>query len=430
MPALVGAHECDGVPLLWRNRISLLGSLQRAQVTSRSTARGPGGSAWLEFPADQPRFAGSEQRLLLAGQRTNVIRNPRAEGAAAGTPGGQPTHWALLSTNAGGISRQIIGTGVEDGINYLAVRFFGTATSGGALFMSPEGSTTVAAAPGQSWTASAFLKLLAGSLSGLPSAALVMIERNASGTGVAESTVAVTPTGAALGSQRSAISRTLTEPTTAFNSLQYRFAVTNGATIDVTFAIGWPQLELGSFASTPILPMPGNPSASTRGGEVFVAATDGASLAANGPCTILWSGMLQQAAPAAHDQILFQIDDGTDAKRIWLRNPAGSTQLLAGRVSGGSAGDTAPLGNMAPGAALRVGLALDGAGRVSACLGGGTVQALSGAPTTGLALLRIGNSVAGATPMLGEVASVKVLPYAVPDAQLPARVAAMASGLD
>lgn len=419
MSAMVGALDSGGVPLVWRNRISALGSLQRAQVTSRATARGPTGAAWLEFAADQPRFNGAEQRLLMGGQRTNAVRNPRAEGAVPGTPGGQPTHWALLATNAGGISREIVGMGIEDGVDYLAVRFFGTATSNGSIFLGPEGSTTIAAAAGQSWTASAFLKLLAGSLNGLPSAALVMIERNAAGSGVAESTVALMPTGAALGSQRSTVSRTLTDPTTAFNSLQYRMTVTNGALIDVTFALGWPQLELGGFASTPILPAPGNPAASTRGGDFLMAATAGAQFAANGPCTILWSGFVHQSAPGAQDQVLFQIDNGTDAHRVWVRNPAGGAGVLAGRVASGAASDAASLGSLTPGAALRVGLTLD-AGRIAACLGDGPVQAVTGAPSTGLSMLRVASAVAGQAPMFGEVTGMKVLPYVVADAQLAA----------
>ena len=423
MSAMLGALESSSLPLVWRNRISALGGLQRAQVTSRSTARGPSGADWLEFAADQPRFTGAEQRLLMGGQRTNAVRNPRAEGAVPGTPGGQPTHWALLATNAGGISREIIGTGVEDGVDYLAVRFFGTATSNGSIFLGPEGSTAIAASAGQNWTASAFLKLLAGSLNGLPSTALVMIERNAAGSGVAESTVALTPTGAALGGQRSTVSRLLTDPTTAFNSLQYRITVTNGAMVDVTFALGWPQMELGGFASTPILPAPGNPAASTRGGDFLLAATAGTQFAANGPCTILWSGFVHQAAPAAQDQVLFQIDNGTDAHRVWVRNPAGGTGVLAGRVASGAAGDAASLGSLTPGAALRVGLTLN-AGRMAACLADGTVQAVTGAPSTGLSMLRVANAVAGQAPMFGEVTGVKVLPYAVADAQLFAAVKA------
>ena len=43
--------------------------------------------------------------LLLEEARTNPVRNPRAEGAAAGSPGAAPTKWTVYASN--GISATI-----------------------------------------------------------------------------------------------------------------------------------------------------------------------------------------------------------------------------------------------------------------------------------------------------------------------------------
>ena len=68
-------------------------TLSRAQTGGvQSSAIADNGSSVALYGADTPRFTGSAQRLLIEGQRTNSIRNPRCEGAVAGTPGTAPTN--------------------------------------------------------------------------------------------------------------------------------------------------------------------------------------------------------------------------------------------------------------------------------------------------------------------------------------------------
>jgi hypothetical protein len=55
---------------------------------------------------------------------TNSIRNNTMVGAVAGTPGTFPTNWGLANGSA--LSYSVIGTGVDDEISYIDVRFFGT----------------------------------------------------------------------------------------------------------------------------------------------------------------------------------------------------------------------------------------------------------------------------------------------------------------
>ena len=97
-----------------------------------------------------PRFdhnptTGESLGLLVEEQRTNSIRNNTMVGAVAGTPGTLPTNWSTFITGATGISREVVGTGVESGINYLDLRFFGTSTGGGVFAVQADTNTGVAA---------------------------------------------------------------------------------------------------------------------------------------------------------------------------------------------------------------------------------------------------------------------------------------------
>jgi hypothetical protein len=88
--------------------------------------------------------------LLVEPARTNGVRNPRAEGAVAGNPGTAPTNWAIGGAN--GIAAQIVGTGTENGMPYVAVRFTGTVPSGtGSGYVWFEGSNAIAGVNGDSF---------------------------------------------------------------------------------------------------------------------------------------------------------------------------------------------------------------------------------------------------------------------------------------
>src|SRR5262249_3631266 len=77
----------------------------------------PAGATW----------ARASNATYIEGQ--NYIRNPSASGSVAGTPGTNPTNWGLTGGPVSNISRTIIGTGVESGIPYIDVRYFGTSNA-------------------------------------------------------------------------------------------------------------------------------------------------------------------------------------------------------------------------------------------------------------------------------------------------------------
>ncbi|MBU8538753.1 phage head spike fiber domain-containing protein [Falsiroseomonas tokyonensis] len=382
-------------------------SLARAQVASRSTVLGTDGQTYAEVLADLPRFSGAARRLLLEGQRSNALRNPRGEG---GTPGTStlPTHWG--SVIFGGLTRTFVEARSEIGLQGARLRLQGTAT-GSSSTTALGGSLEIAAASQQVWTFSAFIRLV----SGTPlSAAMRLFCRDAGGAVVSSpSTQTLSLTGDLV-----RFERTFTLPTTAtiaFVQPSIQFGIASGETYDIGFDVLGAQMELGAFASTPILPAPGAPAASTRGADL--ASIPLASLGLGGACTLLWSGLLPQLAQDA-DQMLLQLDDGTDSSRFTLRNPAAGSGLVAGRVLAGAAADSPSLGTITAGTPFRAVLAIEG-GRIAASLEGGAVQVATGGPTTGLTTLRIGNNAANTAALFGRVGSLAFLPFAAPDAALP-----------
>jgi hypothetical protein len=196
-------------------------------------------------------------RLLLEPQRTNSIRNSTMVGAVAGSPGTLPTNW---TTTNGGLTRTIVGLGTENGLQYMDIRFNGTATSTTA-FMPLEGTTSIAAATAQSWTHSAYFKQITSSPN---SVTLAIIERTSVGGYVTEGGSSALSLTTSL--SRFSFTRTLSGgATVAFAQPLVYFNLTNGAAYDFTIRIAAPQMELGAYATTFI---PTTTAAVTRLGEI------------------------------------------------------------------------------------------------------------------------------------------------------------------
>jgi hypothetical protein len=183
------------------------------------------------------------------------------QGAVTGTPGTLPTNWTIPA--AAGLTREIVAIGTENGIDYLDVKLSGTAT-GTETEIRLESATQIVAANGQAWTESVYLKAISQPSPPL-SYRLFMIERTSGGATVAtalSSNLSITST-----LTRFPFTRTLSGGVTTERIQPSIFiSLTNGASYDFTIRIGWPQMEQGSVATSPIVT---TTAAATRNADVI-----------------------------------------------------------------------------------------------------------------------------------------------------------------
>ena len=368
---------------------------------------------WSTFAADVPRFVLPSNYLLIEGQRTNLIRNPRMEGAVAGAPGTAPSLTSMGVPPAG--TRQIVGLGTENGLPYLEVEFVFIAAGVVEWFLDSALIPATAFAP---FTTSIFVRAITNTAGAV--CKIFYEERNAGGvqqTGVYAASFAPTSTLTRYSGTATMVA-TVTQ-----NGVGLQIVTASAGTVRLRIAV--PQAENAAFASTPILPPVGTPGASTRGADLVSATLASLGIGANGACTILWSGALPQAAPSGAPQWIAQVDDGTDLNRFYVRNNGGGAVVTAGRALAAAGADAASAGTMTPGAPFSLGLSIDGSGRLASCMNGGVVQVVSGGPSSGLTTLRLGINASGGDAMFGETREFIVIPYALSDANLAARVAAL-----
>jgi hypothetical protein len=268
--------------------------------------------------------------FLIEEQRTNSIRNNTMQGAVAGTPGTLPTNWTVdLSTT--GLSREVVGFGVDQGIAYLDYRLFGTAAATNYVALAFETATGVVATTGQAWANSVYVKLQGGTTSGLSILPRAAYNENTSG-GVfirADYGTPVTPTSAW---RRATLSTTLSGGGTTARLFPYLYIqVTNGAAIDITLRIGLPQLELGAFATSPILT---TAAAATRlADSASMTGTNFSSWFNQTEGTIV--SRQTRPATAIADGSIYQIDDGTNNERYSGGTGASGSALNPFVVDGG-----------------------------------------------------------------------------------------------
>lgn len=201
-------------------------------------------SGVLRFDHDPVTLA--PRGLLMEGACTNSIHNNSMQGAG---PGVLPTNWQFPANP--GIPPTVVGKGVEDGIEYVDIRWTGTAINS-AFGVLPEALTQITAAAGQTWSAGFFIRLVGGSMAGILASTVSLFEATAAGATIAGSATTYVPTSAPLKTQRPSVTMVLTDPTSARVFSYWRMVATVGAAIDITLRFGWPPIVLGSFLSSPI----------------------------------------------------------------------------------------------------------------------------------------------------------------------------------
>lgn len=183
----------------------------------------------------------------IPGQSQNANRNNTFVGAVPGTPGTLP--YPLVFNTTGGNTSRVIGTGVEDGIQYIDLEVSGSSTGLFRYLLTDAGDAP--AAQNQRWTGSAHYRLIGGSLTNITFANRV-IARTSGSLYINDANVAVIPTSAALSTQRIATTMLMSDPTTG--QAQHVLEMSATGTFSVQIRIGLPQLEQapgpGSFTRT------------------------------------------------------------------------------------------------------------------------------------------------------------------------------------
>jgi hypothetical protein len=220
------------------------------------------------FSVDGRNFIPTGAQIDGRGGTTNYIRNPRAEGAVVGAPGALPTYWGAGAV--AGITRSIVGSGVENGISYVDIRWNGTQTQAGVA-SNPigfeAGPFVAPGRPGQQYTHSFYQKLVGGSVSGINNFYFVIYEYDASGTFLSTTnyTHPPPPPTTSLDANRASYVGTPTQATTAWIVPIWYLETSQNAVIDITVRLGGVQLEIGLVGTPLILPPVGTPGVSSRG---------------------------------------------------------------------------------------------------------------------------------------------------------------------
>lgn len=263
------------------------------------------------YSADEPIGA------LIEGSRTNSIRNPRCEGASA--PSTLPTY-AVLGTLTN-CSVTVVGSGVENGIEYLEFTVTATGVGGGRLqFDNPSWG---ASSP---FVLSAYASRVSGSMAAFSTFNLRAVELPSSTiTSVNILGVAVS----ALRTQRFSVAATSTAGAASLRCETSWVCTSAGS---VTLRIGLPQLELGGGPSSPIRPPVASPAATTRANESLTASVGSWFNTSVGTLLVGFDTPYAITTPAR----LVTIDDGTTSNRIFISSRASNGQFSCSTSGGGS----------------------------------------------------------------------------------------------
>jgi hypothetical protein len=236
------------------------------------------------------------------------------QGAVAGTPGTLPTNWRITGS-VGTIVREVVGTGVENGVSYVDIRFSGTTSSTGTG-VGLEVLNSAVAANGQTWTLSSFLKVVAGSTDNL--SVLHQIRANSSTPATVQFlTSAAIPVTTTL--ERQSYTATITNASTEFVDAGVNLSFASGAAIDITLRIGLPQLEQGAFATSVI---PTTTTALTRSADVALVDTLSPWYNASEGAVYVSATLINTPATAIFG--LYALINGTSAERIYVNTGSGA----------------------------------------------------------------------------------------------------------
>ena len=249
-----------------------------------------------------PRFdhnptTGESLGLLVEESRTNIFRNNTMVGAVAGSPGTPPTNgWAIV--NSATYTSSILGTGTENGINYIDIQYVVAAAAPAALLFYCD---TPAASASTAYTGSYYLKLVSGTI---PQVRFTWQD-------------GISTYNRTLFTLTATLTRYTDTLTTAVSANLARFAVgIDTAPSGATFVIrvGLPQVEQGAFATSVI---PTTTAAATRSADVAsITGSNFSSWYNQTEGTVFANTSVPAVAPATSFQTQYAIHNGSADNRI------------------------------------------------------------------------------------------------------------------
>jgi hypothetical protein len=341
-------------------------------------------------------FAGGVLRgTTVEPSSRNEIRNNTMQGAVVGSPGTLPTNWDLSS---GTIVAEILQIGVLDGIEFIDIRYSGTA-SAGSIQQRFETSGVITATNNQNWTNSFWLQLIATPLP--PTSYTGMTIQ----LGVSDINTVFTPI-AGFNRYQFPITTASSGITSVIPAV--RFTTIPGQSYDFTIRIGLPQMELSSVA-TSVIKTTG--SAQTRNADVITKTGLGSVL----PQTEGWVYAEVDLRVFGINRSIINLSDGTLNNRIQITlGGAGVVEIRM--VSGGTTQFGTPEANII-GGTLRyfARWSLNGASLFRN--GAKTVDVVSSITPPTTTILNIGQGAAGGIQLNDPIHSYAIGSGAITDAQ-------------
>lgn len=225
----------------WRNFASDIGNFANPTDTHSTAINAPNAAGVYSSFAPNV-LVRTNQGVQTVPTRTNKLTNSVPSGAIGNNT---PTGWSVAGGVAG-VTRTILSYGVEDGLPYTEMALAGTATGNGSAGYN-FGPQLTAAVPGETSTGSVFVKIIRGT--GLGSLGVGFLE-TVSGTPTFPST------NLALPADGTRVRPTYTRTHPAGTTAAVPFAIVgylNGAVVDAVVRFYAPQMEVGAFATPPIL---------------------------------------------------------------------------------------------------------------------------------------------------------------------------------
>jgi hypothetical protein len=259
----------------------------------------------------------SNKGVLIEGAQTNSIRNSAALGGTSGSLATLPTNWSWVvgSTPAA----YSLAYATENGMDVVEITI--PAGNAGTYYLRPESNTAVAAANGQLWTLSSFLRRVSGNVS----AQIIVSMRDTSGNNLGQAASVLTALTNTYQRQVTSITNNSASVTNQGSSI--------GITVDAaggTLRVAWSQLEQWSTSVTTVggasSPIRTTGTAATRAADVVSAPITG-MVGSNGTLDLVYrsptfaraTGYLGgvRGANANNDRATFRTATGTPSSLVF-----------------------------------------------------------------------------------------------------------------